>query len=131
MPLLRVTPPKKFFHAGNPPNWLWRDPRLDAFAGDAVLIDLSSCEFVWPSAVVWCATYGLLVRKRDRNCEPIVPENMGVATYLKSTGLFAMLKEEGISVDDRGIGEGPSSQTIVPLSRFETEFDAETWQTTP
>ena len=125
MSLLRIAPPKNFFHAGNLPNWLWRDPRSDEFAPDTVLIDLSRCKFVWPSAVVWCATYGLLVRNRDRNCELIVPEDLGVATYLKSTGLFSTLKEVGISVDDRGIGEASSSQTIVPLSRFTTEFEAE------
>lgn len=125
MSLLRITPRRNFFHAGNLPSWLWRDPRSEEFEPDTVLIDLGRCEFIWPSAVVWCATYGLLVRNRDRNCELIVPEDMGVATYLKSTGLFAILKEAGISVDDRGIGEASSSQTIVALSRFTTEFEAE------
>ena len=125
MSLLRIIPPKNFHHAGNLPNWVWRDPRSDDFAPTAVLIDLGRCEFVWPSAVVWCASYGLLVRNRGRDCELIVPEDVGVATYLKSTGLFAILKEAGISVDDRGIAEASNSQTVVPLSRFASEFEAE------
>ena len=125
MSLLRIIPPKHFSHAGNLPNWLWRDPRSVNFEPNAVLIDLSRCQFVWPSAVVWCAAYSLLVRNLGRDCELIVPEDVGVATYLKSTGLFTTLKEAGISVDDRGIGEASTSQTIVPLSRFATEFEAE------
>ena len=125
MSLLRITPPKNFFHAGNLPNWLWRDPRSDDFEPTAVLIDLRRCQFVWPSAVAWCANYGLLVRNRGRNCELIVPEDVGVATYLKSTGLFDTLKGAGVSIDDRGIGEASTSQIIVPLSKFATESEAE------
>lgn len=125
MTLLRISPSKNFRHAGSIPNWLWRDPRLDDFEPTSVLIDLGRCQFVWPSAVVWCACYGLLVRSQGRECELIVPEELGVATYLKSTGLFATLKEEGVSIDDRGIGEASTSQTIVPLGRFASEFEAE------
>ena len=125
MSLLRIISPKNFFHAGNLPSWLWRDPRSDNFEPTAVLIDFGRCQFVWPAAVAWCASYGLLVRNRGLNCELIVPEDVGVATYLKSTGLFATLKESGVAIDDRGIGEASTSQTIVPLSRFATEFEAE------
>ena len=125
MPLLRIIPPINFSHAGSLPSWFWRDPRQNDFEPTEVLIDFRKCEFVWPSAVVWCASYALLVRARGRDCELIVPENLGVATYLKSTGLFTMLKEAGVTVDDRGVGGASTLQTIVPLSRFSTEFDAE------
>ena len=125
MSLLRIIPRENFFHAGSLPPWSWRDPRSDNFEPTAVLIDLGRCQFVWPAAVAWCASYGLLVRKRGVNCELIVPEDVGVATYLKSTGLFAMLKEAGVAIDDRGIGEASTMRTIVPLSRFATEFEAE------
>ncbi len=50
---------------------------------------------------------------------------MGVCIYLKSLGLFSVLKENGIQVDDRGIGDRADSQVILPLSRFDTEFKAE------
>lgn len=122
---LRISPPKNFRHAGNLPSWLWQDPRLGDFKPDSVSIDLARCQFVWPSAVTWCACYGLLVRSHHRDCELIVPEDPGVAKYLKSTGLFDTLKEAGVSVDDRGIGKASMSQTIVPLSRFASEYEAE------
>jgi hypothetical protein len=54
-----------------------------------------------------------------------VPEDLGVATYLKSTGLFAMVVEEGVVVDDRDIRETLTSQTILPLSRFANVFEAD------
>ena len=96
MTVLRILPPKNFRHAGNIPSWSWRDPRLNDFEPVTVLIDLRRCQFVWPSAVLWCACYGLLVRNHGRECELIVPEDLGVATYLKSTGLFSTLKEAGV-----------------------------------
>lgn len=125
MTLLRIPPPERFNHAGNIRNWHWRDPRSGDFEPASVLIDLRRCRFVLPPAVLWCACYGLLVRNHGLECELIVPENLGVATYLKSTGLFSTLKEAGVSVDDRGVGEASTTQTILPLSRFETEFEAE------
>lgn len=128
MTLRRIVPSIRFAHAGNLASWYSQnrgDPRSADFEPTEVEIDLRRCEFVWPSAVIWCACYALLVRQRDRPCEVIVPEDVGVATYLKSTGLFNMLKESGVEIDDRGIGEASTSQMILPLSRFSTVFEAE------
>ena len=123
--LHRISPPVNFHHAGNLPPWAWRDPRNSDFDPDAVHIDLRKCKFIWPSAVVWCACYALLVRSRDRECVLIVPDDVGVAAYLKSTGLFEILKEVGVDVDDRQIGQTTTSQTIVPLSRYSTDYEAD------
>lgn len=125
MALLRIVAPKNFYHAGNLPGWFWRDPRQSDFQPTDVQIDLRACEFIWPSAVAWCAVYGLLVRQQQRPCTLIVPENRGVAAYLKSTELFRLLQEQDVEVDDRGLGEPSGAQTILPLSRFSTEFEAE------
>ena len=128
MSLLRIVPSIHFAHAGNLASWYSqhrRDPRSSDFEPTEVQIDLRKCEFVWPSAVVWCACYALLVRHRGRACELIVPEDLGVAIYLKSTGLFTILRETGVEIDDRDVGEASTSQTILPLSRFATVFDAE------
>lgn len=125
MPALRIVPPPKFRHAGSIPGFSSKDPRDPDFAPDRVQIDLRSCEFIWPPAVAWCAVYGLLVSSRGIPCELLVPENRGVATYLKSTDLFALLQENDVDVDDRGLGNPSSDQTILHLVRFSTEFEAE------
>jgi anti-sigma regulatory factor (Ser/Thr protein kinase) len=53
----------------------------------------------------------------------LVPANVGVCVYLKSTGLFSMLRDAGVEVDDRGIGNQLDAQIVLPLSRFSTEAD--------
>jgi hypothetical protein len=54
-----------------------------------------------------------------------VPENIGVALYLKSVGLFDLLKNHGVEVDDRGIELRSDSQLILPLVPFRTEADVD------
>jgi len=126
MTALRIVPRKRFRHAGSLPSWYSsEDPRNPGFAPDRVQIDLRSCEFIWPPAVLWCAVYGLLVSNRGIPCELLVPENRGVATYLKSTELFALLQDNDVDVDDRGLGSPSSDRTILHLVRFSTEFAAE------
>jgi len=58
-------------------------------------------------------------------CSLLVPENMGVCVYLKSLGLFRVLQNNGIEVDDRGIFEKKDPQLILPLTRFQSELDVE------
>ena len=86
-----ITPPPQFTHAGElSESRLSRDPRdsrVDDFA-----IDLRACEFVRPPAVLWCAIYCLLATRHGTSCEVMVPRNVGVASYLKATGLFDLLK---------------------------------------
>jgi hypothetical protein len=50
---------------------------------------------------------------------------MGVCVYLKSLGLFRLLKAGGISVDDRDIADRNDPQLILPLTRFDTASEAE------
>ena len=130
MSLLRIIPRENFFHAGSLPPWSWRDPRSDNFEPTAVLIDLGRCQFVWPAAVAWCATYGLLVRNRGLDCDLIVPEDVGVATYLKSTGLFAMLKRLGLRLMTaelvRHLRSGPSFRS----ADLRLNLKQSNWQTT-
>ncbi|MBI4219623.1 MAG: hypothetical protein HY682_05715 [Chloroflexi bacterium] len=125
MAAFRIVAPANFRHAGNLPGWYSKDPRRAEFEPSEVQIDFRACEFAWPSAVAWCAVYCMLTRRLGRHCELLVPENRGVATYLKSTGLFRVLQEVGVELDDRGLGDGSSNQTIIPLSRFNTETEGE------
>jgi len=54
-----------------------------------------------------------------------VPENRGVATYLKSTGVLRLVQDHGVTADDRGLGDAVSARTILGLTPFSTEREAE------
>ncbi|MEX0786081.1 MAG: hypothetical protein WD939_05545 [Dehalococcoidia bacterium] len=54
-----------------------------------------------------------------------MPENVGVSIYLKSIGLFAVLQDAGVEVDDRGIRERADQQVVLPLTPFSTETEVE------
>lgn len=125
MTALRIVAPANFRHAGNLPGWYSQDPRKPDYAATEVQIDLRLCQFIWPSAVAWCGIYSLLVRNRGCGCELLVPENRGVATYLKSTGLYRLLIDQGVAVDDRDLADSGHGQTITPITRFNSEAEAE------
>ena len=114
-----------FRHAGElPPPFDKNDPRKPSFDAAQVDIDLRECEFVRPPAALWCMVYLALASKRGSRCRLLVPSNIGVCVYLKSLGLFDILKEWGVEVDDRGIGARDDQKTILPITRFETAADA-------
>lgn len=117
--MLEIRAPRIFAHAGRlPPRFASRDPREPDFAEDVVRIDLRGCEFVYPPAVLWCAVYAALVRRLGIACELLVPENLGVASYLMTVGLYSTLAEIGVEVDQRGISMGDESQIVLPLRQF-------------
>ena len=119
--MLEIWAPQIFRHAGELPRQESSfDPRKEGFSNSGgVCIDLRGCEFIHPPAVLWCAVYAALTRNARIECEVLVPENLGVATYLKSLGLFSVLGEIGVSVDTRGLGAANDSQVIIPLQRFD------------
>lgn len=124
--MLEIRAPRIFAHAGSlPPRFASADPRKPEFAEDAVRIDLRSCEFIYPPAVLWCAVYAALVRHQGAACELLVPENLGVASYLKAVGLFSTLAEMGVEVDERGIGVADESQIVLQMSRFMSAAEVE------
>ena len=103
---MEIRAPKIFAHAGVlPAETASKDPRDPDFEEDAVRIDLSGCEFVYPPAMLWCAVYAALVRRIGVACELLVPENLGVASYLRTVGLYSTLADIGVDVDQRGIGK--------------------------
>ena len=101
-----------------------QDPRAQSFDAYNLIIDLRDCEIIQPDSVMWCAVYSLLIRNRGIDCELLVPTNLGVAQYLKGLGLFDILKEADIEVDDRGVSSS-ESQIVLPLTRFRSESEAE------
>ena len=100
------------------------DPSKPSFDEEQVDIDLRECDFVRPPAALWCMVYLALASKRGAHCRLLVPNNLGVCIYLKSLGLFDILKGCGVEVDDRGIGARDEQKTILPITRFETTADA-------
>ena len=123
---MRIVPSPKFQHAGNiriPPNL--QDPREGGFPYTDVEVDLRGCEFVYPPAVLWCIVYQLLVRQIGIECRLLVPERLGVRTYLKSLGMFEMLRGNGVDVDDPGIDCRESLHVVLPLTKFDNESQAE------
>ena len=54
-----------------------------------------------------------------------MPENHGTASYLKTIGLFDLLKSRGAEVDDRGLQGSEPSQVVLPLTCFSGVTEAE------
>ena len=100
------------------------DPRAPSFDAAHVDVDLRECDFVLPSAALWCVVYLALASKRRSRCRLLVPRNTGVCVFLKSLGLFDILKHYGVEVDDRGVYGGTDTKTILSITDFETTADA-------
>lgn len=123
---MRIETPAGFLHAGLlSPKYASEDPRSLTFRDRQVDIDMRSCEFIRPAAVLWCAVYPLVSAARGAQCRLLVPENLGVCVYLKSAGLFTVLQQAGIEVDDRGIRHQDNPQLILPVRRFHREGEVE------
>ncbi len=78
---VRFVPLPRFNHPGNLKGFAVPDPRASEFRESSVEIDLRTCEFIEPSAVMWCLVYSLLAKRRGCDCTLLVPENMGVCSY--------------------------------------------------
>jgi hypothetical protein len=124
---VQIQAPSRFVHAGELDAKLAsEDPRKTNFLDRNLDIDLRYCEFIQPAAVLWCVVYGLLAAQRNGvTCRLLVPENLGVAIYLKSIDLFKILSENGVEVDDRGVSDRPAARLILPITRFSTESEVD------
>jgi len=123
---LCIKPSNSFRHAGELSALFDKfDPRAPSFDSPRVDIDLRECEFVRPPAALWCAVYLALASKRGSRCRLLVPtHNTGVCVFLKSLGLFDILKGRGVEVDDRDIGARSDPKTVLPITHFETTAGA-------
>ncbi|MFQ5493878.1 MAG: hypothetical protein ACE5EX_00715 [Phycisphaerae bacterium] len=116
---------KIFRHAGDLSGRFDKhDPRNPSFDEAQVDIDLRECDWVAPPAALWCMVYLALASKRGARCRLLVPTNLGVCIYLKSLGLFDILKGCNVDVDDRGVGGRDDQKTILSITRLETTGDA-------
>lgn len=96
---------------------LWVGARRSLISDRASFYDLQPFSGV-PSTRFYPALAGSKV-------ELLVPEHMGVCVYLKSVGLFRVLTENGIAVDDRGIRDQRGPQIVLPLTHFSDELGVE------
>jgi len=96
------------------------DPRDPSFHETQVDVDLRECAFVRPPAALWCVVYLALASKGGARCRLLVPNNTGVCVYLKSLGLFDMLKQYDVEVDDRDLSVRHDAKTILPITHFAT-----------
>ena len=55
-----------------------------------------------------------------------MPENLGTAVYLKSAGLYSILKDGGVELDDRGVFDHPDRKVVLPVTRFKDGSEVET-----
>lgn len=118
---MRFAVPAHFRHAAEIRSPLAsRDPRNKQFNESAVDVDLRDCEFLRPAAVLWCLLYPLLAKATGAKVRLLVPQERGVCTYLKSVGLFEILKGQDVEVDDRGIRERKDPQLVLRLTPFRT-----------
>lgn len=123
--LQQIKPPENFQHAGQlSARFDTCDPRNEAFDDREIEIDLRDCQFVRPPAALWIVTFLVLALRRKARGRVIVPMNMGVCVFLKSLGLFDILKTRGVDVDDRGIHARADPKTVLPITSFATTADA-------
>ncbi len=123
---MRIVVPQHFRHAGElavPSHLL--DPRAAQFPRENVDVDLRDCAFLRPAAVLWCVVHPLLAHAKIDRVRLLVPTNAGTCIYLKSLGLFRVLQQDGVDVDDRGVPERRDPQVVLTLVNFRTEGDVE------
>jgi anti-sigma regulatory factor (Ser/Thr protein kinase) len=58
----------------------------------------------------------------------LLPDNLGVALYLKSVGLLSILADDGVSIDDQGISgtPNPGEQLVLPIRSLGAESEVDT-----
>ena len=125
--LIRIEPPTNFSYAGDlsPRNAL-HDPRQDNYGISELEVDLRECKRIEPTAVLWVTVYLMLARLKGTACRVQVPESVDVATYLKSTGLYAVLEEAGVEIDDETAPSQSNSEIVLPIVRFQDPVDVVT-----
>lgn len=69
--------------------------------------------------------YPLLAQHAGSSSVLLIPQHMGVCAYLKGLGVFDLLKQHGVKVDDRGVRGTGSRQHVLELQRFDSESDVD------
>ena len=123
---MEIVPNKNFRDARSIPAKFSRlDPRSDEFDVPEVTVNLRECDSVHPPAVLWCAVYLLLSRRRGSECSLLAPNDAVVSSYLRDAGLFSTLEAEGVRIESDDSTAPYSIDIVLPLTRFSSTTDAE------
>ncbi len=100
------------------------DPRSDRFNEREVIVNLKDCTRIRTPAVMWCAVYLLLAKRRGSDCVLIAPEDPEAASYLMDLGLLAVLQQADVTVR---VERWPALDTdvLLPLTPFRNTTEAE------
>ncbi len=101
------------------------DPRSESFFEPEVIVNLRECSSVRPPAVLWCAIYLLLAKRRGSDCLLVSPEDAGVSSYLMDTGLFRVLNGEAIAVEQHHSATSTSSNIVLQITGFSSTTESE------
>ncbi len=96
------------------------DPRSDKFNEREVIVNLRDCARIRAPAVMWCAVYLLLAKRRGSDCVLIAPRDEDTVLSLANTGLPGLLLAANIAVENARDNTVSSSETILPLTRFDS-----------
>jgi hypothetical protein len=122
---MEIVPRQVFRDARSVPARFSRyDPRSDNFNEPEVIVDLRDCTSVHAPAVLWCAVYLLLAKRRGSDCVLIPPDDVTVAPHCMDLGLFRILQQEGVSVEQQH-SITSTSRILLPLTRFSSTNEAE------
>jgi hypothetical protein len=125
---LVITAPERFNNAADlGPRSASKDPRKTSFEPKKLDIDLRECGFIRPPAVLWCLIYGLLAVSRSEESRLLVPDNLGVALYLKAVGLLSILADGGVAIDDQGISgtPDPGQRLVLKIRSLGSESEVD------
>ncbi len=121
---MEIVPNKNFRDARSIPEKFSKyDPRSDAFVEREVIVNLRECSTIHPPAVLWCAVYLLMAKRRGSDCSLILPKAKDAAALIDS-GLVRLLQEEGIPVREGNTDVIESADAILPLARFDNLQEA-------
>lgn len=96
------------------------DPRSVEFNEREVIVNLKDCLRVDPPAVLWCAVYLLLAKRRGSECALVAPDDEGAVIELQKSGLLGVLLDGDVTVRVGKTGISVSPEAILPLSRFDS-----------
>ena len=100
------------------------DPRSGNFNHREVIVNLWDCTRIRAPAVMWCAVYLLLAKRRGSDCVLIAPSDEDAASYLMDLGLLAVLQQADVTVR---VERWPASDTdvLLPLTPFRNTTETE------
>lgn len=125
--LTKITPLSRFRDGRDvPARYNKQDPRKPISGPQQVIVDLSDCVSIGIPAVLWCAVYLTLSKLHGGESALLAPKAVGPSSRLAATGLFQILRDGDVSVEDNPADHAPEAiKSVLPLTRFDNTYEAE------